>query len=117
MPTTTTGTFFVRKTRPRVEGAGSAFKLTLFVLDKQAHGAEPYAVTWTGDLAAHWWREHGARIHAGTPLALVLHNPRSFPGMNSPETHATVHSCALAPLAPSWQAHAVGRPPHQPHAA
>lgn len=108
MPTTTTGVFFVA--RQRLQAAADqrdGFKLTLRVVDNQGPGrVEPYLITWKGEEARTWWQANEQRIQPGTPLRLELHNPRSFPGLRAPETHATVHACTLAPLAPSWQGHA-----------
>lgn len=118
MPTITTGTFFMARKPARVGSAdGGEFQLTLNLVDRQGqHATEPYVVRWTGTDAKHWWDEHGARIGAGTPLAMTLINPRSFPGMHSPETHATVKTCALAPVAPSWTRRPAGNNA-QPHPA
>jgi hypothetical protein len=103
MTTITTGTFFVGRKPARTDCDGDEFQLTLSLVDRQGPRAvEPYVVRWSGADAKQWWDEHGAHIGAGTPLTLTLINPRSFPGVHSPETHATVKSCALAPIAPSW---------------
>lgn len=98
MPTTTTGVFFLTRQAPVAAGAGDAFTLTLHLLDRQAqHAVERYVVRWHGLDALAWWTDHATRIQPGAALHLVLHNPRSFPAGRSPETHATVHSCAIAP--------------------
>lgn len=107
MPTVTTGLFFVARRLPTAEVKADEFTLTLHLIDRQAPGcAEPYVARWKGNYARTWWDEHNKRIQPGTPLRVVLHNPRTFPGLRAPETHATVHSCELAPLAPSWLASA-----------
>jgi hypothetical protein len=107
MPTTTTGTFFVARQAPIAATEGDEFVLTLRLVDRQSPGcAEAYQVRWKGASARTWWDEHRAHLQPGTPLRVVLHNPRTFPGLRAPETHATVHTCELAPLAPSWQVHA-----------
>jgi hypothetical protein len=107
MATITTGTFFLGRKPARADSDGGEFQLTLHVVDRQGPRAvEPYVLRWSGADAKRWWAEHGASLGAGTPLLLTLLNPRSFPGVHSPETHATVQSCALAPVAPSWRTHA-----------
>lgn len=107
MTTVTTGLFFLRQQRAvEHDLVGEQFRLTLRVIDRQGPGkAEPYVVTWTGPAAAMWFNEHQAALTPGRPLNLELHNPRSYLGLRAPETHATVVRCALAPLAPSWNAH------------
>lgn len=114
MPTTTTGIFFVRKQRfAETSRDDNGFRLVLRLLDRQGPGAtEAYAVTWRGAEAESWWREHASRIGPGTPLQVELHNPRSFPGLTGPETHASAHSLSLAPTAPSWQARTPQVPGH-----
>lgn len=104
MPTITTGVFFVGKQPPQWSVEGDQFVLTLRVVDNQGPGrVEPYMVRWVGEAARTWWSEHQGLMTAGRPLHLQLVNPRSFPGLRAPETHATVAQCSLAPLAPSWQ--------------
>jgi hypothetical protein len=111
MPTITTGVFFVTKQLPIAAVVGETFTLTMHLYDRLSpHAVEPYVVRWVGNYARTWWDEHHRRIQAGTPLRLVLHNPRSFPGARAPETHALVHTCELAPLAPSWQTQAEPAP-------
>lgn len=103
MPTITTGTFYVTRQAVTASVEGGTFTITLHLVDRQgAHQVEPYVAQWRGEAARTWWQEHQQQVRPGTPLNLVLHNPRSFPGPRSPETHATVHSCDLAPLAPTW---------------
>jgi hypothetical protein len=59
-----------------------------------------------GDTARAWWGEHRDTLKPGTPLTVVLENPRSFTDtlMRTPYTAARVVTCQLAPLAPSWTA-------------
>lgn len=121
MTTRTRGTFFLAKqhgARTDFKGPDGAFRVVLRVLDRQGtHKVEPYEVTWTGPAAAEWWQQHQG-IGPGTPLRLILMNPRSLLGRTgSPETHATVARCRLAPLAPSWQAAEKARQQHQVAAA
>jgi hypothetical protein len=101
MPTITTGTMFLSKTRPAVEASvdDRPFSVTLVVLDRQGPKAvEPYRITWRGPDAAAWWRRHGD-IQPGQPLRIELVNPRSFPAMRGSETQATVRALSLAPHA------------------
>lgn len=115
MPTTTTGVFFVARQLPASSCEGEEFVLTLRVIDRQGPGrAEPYCARWVGEVARAWWLKNKAQIQAGTPLAMVLHNPRTFPGLRAPETHAAVHTCELAPVAPSWQTHAARNQQQEP---
>lgn len=103
MPTITTGLFFVSRQRASATDSPDGFVLTLRIVDNQGPGkVEPYVVTWAGAAARNWWREHEHHLQPGQPLALELVNPRSFPGMRAPETHAVVTRCELAPVAPSW---------------
>lgn len=105
MPTVTTGVFFVARKPPEATWEDDAFTLTLRLVDRQGPGvSEGYVVRWRGNHAHTWWHEHCNRLQPGTPLKVVLHNPRSWPGRIQPETHATVFTCELAPLAPSWHA-------------
>lgn len=102
MTTVTTGVFFVARKPPEATWEGDAFTLTLRLVDRQGPGvSEGYVVRWRGNHAHTWWHEHCNRLQPGTPLKVVLHNPRSFPGRIQPETHATVFTCELAPPAPS----------------
>lgn len=120
MPTITTGMFFVARKPPTTGTApDGAFQLTLLVKDNQGdHKVEPYVVKWTGNAAKNWWQEHHQHLQPGQPLALELHNPRSFVGARgAPETHAVVLRCELAPVAPSWMRRmAAGPTSHQQHA-
>lgn len=99
MATLTTGVFFVARARPETgTDASGNFTLRLRVIDRQGpQRVEPYVLTWAGPAAALWFNEHGHQLQPGQPLSLELVNPRSHPGMRSPETHATVARCALAP--------------------
>jgi len=114
MPTTLRGIFFLTRQRPRVEGDGEAFKLTLRLFDRQsATAVEPYEVTWSGAAAAAWWQAN-QDIKPGQPLEVELANPRSFPvAHGAPEIRAAVTSLELARLAPSWQAAAARGTPQQ----
>lgn len=109
MPTITTGMFFLARQRPTTGlSPDGDFQLTLRVNDNQGqHRVEPYQVTWAGNAAKNWWNEHQQRLQPGQPLALELVNPRTFPGLRAPETHATVIRCELAPVAPSWMRRAM----------
>jgi hypothetical protein len=106
MPTITTGLFFLARQQPVADVAPDGrFRLTLSVRDRQAeHRVEPYTVTWTGEEARAWWSAHGAQLQPGQPLALELHNPRSYVPSRAlaPEIFAAVARCELAPVAPSW---------------
>jgi len=98
MPTITTGTFFVgRRGATAQSDPEHGFVLTLHVLDNQGKGrVEPYVVKWTGDAARTWWGAHGP-LKAGDALRMELVNPRTFPGLRAPETHAQARACELLP--------------------
>jgi len=104
MPTITTGTFFLSRSRPETgQDANGAFRLTLRVLDRQGpHRVEPYVAHWSGPAAALWFNEHSHELQPGRPLDLELHNPHTLPGLRVSELHATVVRCSLARVAPSW---------------
>ncbi|KQX34664.1 hypothetical protein [Variovorax sp. Root434] len=103
MTTTTTGLFFVGKdypSRPAVtehrNDAGD-FVLKMRVVDNQGPRAvEGYVVRWIGPEAAAWRARHPA-LKAGDALRLELINPRSMPGVHTPEIHAAIRACELMP--------------------
>lgn len=103
MPTTTTGLFFVardyanRAAFSTHNDPDGTFILKVRVVDNQGpQRVEAYVVRWTGPQAKAFWDKHGP-LKPGTALELELLNPRSFPGLRSPEIHATVKQCRLMP--------------------
>jgi hypothetical protein len=102
MPTTTVGLFFVRQGRasnPAVSTHRSddgQFVLQMRLLDHQGPHKEGYVVRWIGEDARAFHAAH-PDLKAGDALSLDLLNPRSLPGLQSPEIHATVRGCRLMP--------------------
>lgn len=89
-----------RGAKPSRTASGDFF-LLLFAHDRiSAHRLEPWLLRWEGDEAEKFWSHHAPRLQPGQPLQVTATRLRTFNTGNglSPEVHATVLACALAPL-------------------
>lgn len=96
------GLLFLGKRGASVQhAADGTFFLLLFAHDRiSAHRLEPWLLRWEGAEAKAFWAAHGHQLQPGTPLHITATRLRTFntgQGL-SPEVHAAVLSCALAPL-------------------
>lgn len=82
--------------------ADGTFYLLMFAHDRiSAHRLEPWLLRWDGPEAEAFWQAHRADLTPGTPLNIKATRLRTFVTAGhgqSPEVHAVVLACALAPL-------------------
>jgi len=95
-----------RGAKPNRTASGDFF-LLLFAHDRiSAHRLEPWLLRWEGKEAEAFWSKHAPHLQPGQPLQVTATRLRTFNTSNtsntanglSPEVHATVLACALAPL-------------------
>lgn len=81
--------------------ADGTFYLLMFAHDRiSALRLEPWLLRWDGADAEAFWAAHRTDLVPGTPLNVTTTRLRTFNTGHglSPEVHAVVLSCALAPL-------------------